>query len=103
MKEQFQQDKGTFGTYLDLLQQKRSAERAPEDSFMRLLIQLSGTEPKPIPELAASSDMPVDEFAESLKLLESLDMIAVKLENDTKVIALTQGGADYVAARQKGL
>jgi len=101
MKEQSQQDNGTFGTYLDLLQQKRSSEQGHEDIFMRLLTQLSETEAKPIPEIAAASGMPVNEFAESLGLLETLDMIVIKLENDTKVIALTSGGADYVSAQQK--
>ncbi|MBM3143917.1 MAG: hypothetical protein FJ010_02890 [Chloroflexi bacterium] len=99
MKEQSRQERGTFGTYLDLLQQKRSSVQGPEDSLLHLLGQLSEDEAKPLPEVAVASKMPVDEFASSLETLQSLDLITVTVTEGAKVVLLTRGGAEYVMAR----
>ena len=109
MKEQSQQkqsqQKGTFGVYLDLLQNSRGAgpqsQNQQDDKLMQLLSTLSKDEDKPLVEVASACNMPVGEFASSLETLQSLDMISVHQKDDAKVIRLTSGGAKYVTTRKK--
>jgi len=110
MKEQSQQkqsqEKGTFGVYLDLLQNNKGAgprkQKEQDDKLMQLLDSLSEDEEKPLVEVASSCDMPVSEFANSLETLQSLDMITVQQRGDAKVVRLTSGGAEYLTSRKKG-
>lgn len=109
MKEQSQQSqyqqKGTFGVYLDLLNNKGAGpqdQAQQEDKLMQLLHTLSEDEDKPLVEMASACDMSVGEFASSLETLQSLDMISVHQKDDAKVVRLTSGGADYVISRKKG-
>lgn len=99
MKEQSQQDKGTFGTYLELLKQKRAAE-TDEDRLFQVLDQLSESEAKPIPQVLKTLDVPVDQFADSLQILEDLDMVSVSEQEGAKVLTLTKGGAEFMSARK---
>jgi predicted transcriptional regulator len=109
MKEQSQQkksqEKGTFGVYLDLLQNNKGAgpgkQEKQEDKLMQLLNTLSEDEEKPLVDVASSCDMPVSEFASSLETLQSLDMITVQKRGDAKVVRLTSGGAEYLTSRKK--
>lgn len=99
MKIQSQQ-KGTFGTYLDLVKGKRSVEQSSDDLLFGLLKSLSETDPQPIPDVLSTSGMSVSEFATSLQTLQELDMVNVGEEEDRgKVVALTAGGARFVSFR----
>ncbi len=92
MKQQRQERSDDFRTFVETLERRRAAKKAPSRDPTRLLAALAESGPQAVPDLMAASGMAAMDFLEVLKTLREVGLVALAGEPGKERVELTPNG-----------